>query len=261
MTRIRPAAVAGRFYPDEPAALRAQIEAYLADSRKCDAHPKGIIVPHAGYVYSGPVAASGYAALASRRSEIRRVVLMGPSHFVRVRGLAVPTVDSFATPLGDVPIDGQARDELRSLAQIVASDEAHAREHSLEVHLPFLQVVLPEFTLVPLAVGDATPDEIAEVVEILWDGPETAFVISSDLSHFHDHSTAAEIDSRTSALIESLRWEELRGDLCCGYKPIGGLLSAARARGLPVQAIDLRNSGDTAGPRDRVVGYGAYVVG
>ncbi len=261
MSSTRPAAVAGRFYPDDALELRRQIEEFLADAEKCDARPKGIIVPHAGYVYSGPVAASGYAALAARRNEIRRVVILGPSHYVRVRGLAVPTVDFFATPLGRIPVDTLAVADLRSLPQVVADDEPHAREHSLEVHLPFLQVILSDFQIVPLAVGDAGPDEIAEVIERLWGGPETAFVISSDLSHFHDHDTATRIDAGTSRLIESLRFEELRGDLCCGYKPISGLLSAARSRGLSVRTLDLRNSGDTAGPRDRVVGYGAYVVG
>ncbi|MGE3317521.1 MAG: AmmeMemoRadiSam system protein B [Planctomycetaceae bacterium] len=260
MPNIRPAAVAGRFYPDEADVLRRQIEELIRDARRCEARPKGIIVPHAGYVYSGPVAATGYAALASRRDEIRRVVLLGPSHFVRVRGLAVPTVDSFATPLGLVRVDTSTVARLLRLPQVVASDEPHAREHSLEVHLPFLQVVLDDFQIVPLAVGDASADEIREIIELLWGGPETAFVISSDLSHFHDHDTASRIDASTSRLIESLQYEQLRGDLCCGYKPISGLLAAARSRGFQVQALDLRNSGDTAGPRDRVVGYGAFVL-
>ncbi len=261
MTVVRPAAVAGRFYPDDPVELRAEIGRYLQGAPSSNAAPKGIIAPHAGYVYSGPVAASAYKALANRRHEISRVVLIGPSHFVPVRGLAASSADTFETPLGRVPVDTSAIKELLVLPQVEINDAAHAREHSLEVHIPFLQEVLGSFQLVPLVVGEATPEEVAQVLELLWNGPETAIVISSDLSHFHDHAMATAIDGRTSKLIEGLRYEELRGDLCCGFKPISGLLFAARKRALSVRAVDLRNSGDTAGPRDRVVGYGAYVVG
>jgi len=260
MTVVRSAAAAGRFYPDDPRELRSQIEACLRSARPCDIAPKGIIVPHAGYVYSGPVAASGYAALARRRGEIRRVVLMGPSHFVAVRGLAASSADTFETPLGPVPVDREAVAELLTLPQVERNDAAHAREHSLEVHLPFLQCILDEFRLIPLAVGDASLQEVEEVVDLLWDGPETAFVISSDLSHFHDYETALRLDRETSQLIETLQFEALAGERACGYKPVGGLLRAVRNRGLSVRTVDLRNSGDTAGPRDRVVGYGAYVV-
>lgn len=257
---VREAAVAGRFYPANATELRSAVQQYLRSARPCEASPKGIIVPHAGYVYSGPIAGTGYAALAGLRGRVTRVVLLGPSHFVRVPGLAVPSVDAFETPLGRVPIDTEAVAKARTLPQVVVNDAAHAREHSLEVHVPFLQEVLGDFRLVPFAVGETTAAAIAEVFELLWGGPETFFVVSSDLSHFHDHDTAARLDSETSRLIESLRFEDLSGDHCCGFKPISGLLHAARARGMHVRTLDLRNSGDTAGPRDRVVGYGAYVV-
>jgi MEMO1 family protein len=257
---VREAAVAGRFYPANAVELRSAVQQYLKSACAFEATPKGIIVPHAGYVYSGPIAATGYAVLAKLRGRVTRVVLLGPSHFVRVAGLAVPSVDAFETPLGRVPIDAEAIAKVRSLPQIVVNDAAHAREHSLEVHVPFLQEVLGDFRLVPFAVGEVSAAQIAEVFELLWGGPETFFVVSSDLSHFHDHDTAAHLDSETSRLIESLRFEDLSGDRCCGFKPIGGLLHAARARGMHVRTLDLRNSGDTAGPRDRVVGYGAYVV-
>ena len=193
MTVVRPAAVAGRFYPDDPAELRAEIGRYLEVAPSSEAAPKGIIAPHAGYVYSGPVAASAYKALANRKAEISRVVLVGPSHFVPIRGLAAGSADTFETPLGRVPVDTTAIKQLLELPQVELNDAAHAREHSLEVHIPFLQEVLGEFRLVPLVVGEATPEEVAQVLDLLWDGPETALVISSDLSHFHDHETAAVI--------------------------------------------------------------------
>jgi AmmeMemoRadiSam system protein B len=265
MSPIREAAVAGRFYPAEAEALRSVIRGYLEAAASRQASPgnslaKGIIAPHAGYVYSGPVAASAYAVLPGLRDRVNRVVLLGPAHFVKLRGLAAPSVDEFETPLGRVTVDKEAVRLALTLTQVVIDDNAHAREHSLEVHLPFLQEVLGDFKLVPLAAGDVTAAEVAEVIELLWGGPETLFVVSSDLSHFHDHDTAARIDAETSRWIESLQFEELRADRCCGYKPIGGLLQAARARGLHVRTLDLRNSGDTAGSHSRVVGYGAYVV-
>lgn len=267
MTVIRRPAVAGRFYPDDANELRRAVQGYLNDARRaveCESDakttsPKGIIVPHAGYVYSGPVAASGYARLEPFRDAIHRVVLLGPSHYVAVRGLAVCHADQFETPLGFIPIDVEAVERLLALPQVELLDAAHAREHSLEVHLPFLQEVLGKFQLVPLTVGDATAAEVAEVIELLWDD-ETLFVISSDLSHFHDYETAQKLDRETSRVIESLQFEKLRGDRACGFKPISGLLDVARSKGLHVRLLDLRNSGDTGGDRGRVVGYGAYVV-
>jgi len=260
MTTIRPPAVAGQFYPGDRTELRETVRNYLSEADHRALTPKALIVPHAGYIYSGPVAASGYAQLESLRDQISRVVLLGPSHFVPFPGLAVCSADLFQTPLGDIAIDVDAVRDLLSLPQVHLLDAAHAREHSLEVQLPFLQEVLDDFQLVPLVVGDASTDEVAEVIDRLWDGPQTLFVISSDLSHYHDAVTAKHLDRETSQAIGELRYEELGGSRACGYKPISGLLCVARRRGLHVQVVDLRNSGDTAGPSDRVVGYGAYVI-
>ena len=260
MTTIRPAAVAGQFYPENRTRLRETVRSYL---NAADAHrlrPKALIVPHAGYIYSGPVAASGYAQLEPLRTKIGRVVLLGPSHFVPFEGLAVSSADLFRTPLGDVAIDTESVRDLLTLPQVQLLDAAHAREHSLEVQLPFLQEVLNDFLLVPIVVGDASVDDVAEVIDRLWDGPETLFVISSDLSHYHDASTAKQLDRETSLAITAMRSEDLNGGRACGYKPISGLLRVARRRGMQVHIIDLRNSGDTAGSADRVVGYGAYVI-
>jgi hypothetical protein len=209
-------------------------------------------------VYSGPVAASAFARIAPLRGRIRRVVLIGPSHHVALRGLAVPSAGAFATPLGDVPVDRAAVERLLGLPQVVERDDAHAREHSLEVQLPFLQQVLGEFALVPLAAGDASAEEVAEVLERFLDEPQTLIVVSTDLSHYHDYTTARRMDAATSRAIEELRPELLGRESACGRVAVGGLLVLARRRGLSVRTLDLRSSGDTAGPRDQVVGYGAY---
>ena len=236
------------------------LDGMLAAVPDADDTPKAIIVPHAGYVYSGPVAASAYARLKKARSRIQRVVLLGPVHRVPVRGLAASSADSFLTPLGSVPLDRDLIARLLELPQVENRDDAHAGEHSLEVHLPFLQEVIDHFTLVPLAVGDARCEEVEEVLDLAWGGPETLIVVSSDLSHYHDYETAHAMDQATSMAIESLSPESIGHDQACGRIPICGLLRAARKRGMEARTIDLRNSGDTAGPRDQVVGYGAYVL-
>lgn len=256
----RPAAVAGAFYPSDTATLRADIAACLAPP----AVPPGLtlkalIVPHAGYVYSGGTAGRAYAALAAQKARIRRVVLLGPCHRVAVRGLAAPTVSAFATPLGKVPLDRAALDSLADLPQVLAHDGAHAMEHSLEVQLPFLQSVLGEFSLVPLAVGDASADEVAAVIERLWGGPETLLVISSDLSHFHTYREAQRIDDDTVRHILAL--DQLTSfEQACGALPVNGLLAAARRHGLRIELLAQCNSGDTAGDRERVVGYAAFAL-
>ncbi len=256
---IRQAAVAGLFYPDDPAILRSTLNDYLARApESVGGPPKAIIVPHAGYVYSGPVAASAFARLAGAREAIRRVVLLGPSHRVPFYGLAVSGDSSYRTPLGDIPVDQQTVEELLSLPQVVKLDAAHANEHSLEVQLPFLQLLLGDFELVPLVVGDAEGDQVAEVLERLWGGPETLIVISSDLSHYHDYVTAQRMDRATSDAIVGLHPEQLGYEDACGRIPVAGLLTLARQRGLEGELLDLRNSGDTAGDKQRVVGYGAY---
>ncbi len=262
MTHIRNAAVAGAFYPGSPRDLDILVRRFLADAEKKPAEgpvPKAIIAPHAGYVYSGAVAASAYARLKPAADTIRRVVLLGPCHRVAVTGLAVSSADAFATPLGDVPLDKEAIQSILALPQVSVFDATHTEEHSLEVHLPFLQEILTDFSLVPLVVGRASGDEVADVLERLWGGPETVIVISSDLSHYLDYDSAREIDAKTCAAIETLNPSAIAGAQACGRVPIAGLLTLARRRGLEVTTLDLKNSGDTAGDRNRVVGYGAWM--
>jgi MEMO1 family protein len=262
MASIRPAAVAGMFYPREPRALAAQVQALLGgvgDVAPRLSFPKALVVPHAGYIYSGSVAARAYDELAGARGIVRRVVLLGPVHRVPVRGLAAPTAEAFETPLGTIPIDRAALRALHGLPQVVQSDPAHAMEHSLEVQLPFLQVLLGEFTLVPLAVGTASVAEVAEVLERLWGGPETLVVISTDLSHYHSYEEARSVDAATLARIAACA-TDIDHDQACGATPLNGLLSFARKRNIPVRLLAACNSGDTAGGRDRVVGYSSFAL-
>lgn len=258
MTQIRPAAVAGAFYPAQPNILASAVNALLESAAESPpAQPKALIVPHAGYIYSGPIAASAYAGLRRLRDVVRRVVLLGPVHRVPVRGLALPAAEGFATPLGTVPIDRAATASIADLRQVTENAPAHALEHSLEVQLPFLQTLLADFRLVPLAVGDASPEEIAEVLERLWGGPETLIVVSSDLSHYLPYAAARELDSITAQAILDLRGP-VDHRQACGATPVNGLLAAARRHHLQPRLLDLRNSGDTAGDREQVVGYGAF---
>jgi AmmeMemoRadiSam system protein B len=217
-----------------------------------------LIVPHAGYVYSGPVAGSAYALLEPLRDTLRRVVLLGPSHRVPFSGLALSSAEAFATPLGAVALDRAATERLAALPQVHTSDAAHAQEHSLEVQLPFLQEVLREFSLVPISAGDASAEEVADAIDLLWGGPETLILVSSDLSHYYDYEVARRFDQETTRAIEELRPEGLDERSACGRVPVRGLLVAAARHGLGARTLDLRNSGDTSGPRDQVVGYGAY---
>ena len=262
MTSIRPAAVAGLFYPGERGALAAEVQALLdgaADPAPSATFPKAIVVPHAGYIYSGAVAARAYSEMAAARSVVRRVVLLGPVHRVPVRGLAFPGAEAFATPLGTVPIDPAALRALRDLPQVVKSDPAHALEHSLEVQLPFLQTVLGEFTLVPLAVGTASVAEVAQVLERLWGGPETLIVISTDLSHYHRYDEARRVDAATLARIAALA-PDIDHDEACGATPLNGLLECAKRRRLALRLLAACNSGDTAGDKHRVVGYSSLAL-
>lgn len=259
MTTIREPAVAGMFYPGDPLALQQQLDAFLHAPATGAAHPKALIVPHAGYIYSGAVAASAYRLLGSMRGQITRIVLLGPAHRVAFKGLAATGMQYFETPLGLVKIDRAAIEHLLALPQVRVMDAAHREEHSLEVQLPFLQTVLGDtFSLVPLVVGDADSRSVAEVIETLWGGPETLILISSDLSHYHDYDTARQLDSDTSRAIERLDPQAIDYEQACGRIPVGGLLLAARHHKLHAKTLDLCNSGDTAGGRDRVVGYGAY---
>lgn len=258
-TGPRPPAVAGSFYPADREELAATVDALLRRAASEGDAPKAVIVPHAGFIYSGPIAASAYVRVAKARDVIRRVVLLGPAHRVPLAGLAASSASAFVTPLGEVPLDRAAIARLVALPQVSVLDAAHAGEHSLEVQLPFLQRVLGDFSLVPLVVGQATPAEVAEVLEALWGGPETLVVISSDLSHYYDYRTARRLDAATSRAIEALAPEDIGDEGACGRTPIRGLLRLAAKIGLEATTIDLRNSGDTAGDKAQVVGYGAYV--
>jgi hypothetical protein len=258
--RIRPPAVAGMFYTGDARVLSVEIAGMLGEARlpgEAPAAPKALIVPHAGHIYSGPIAASAYALLKGVAKTVGRVVMLGPAHRVAVRGLALPTAEAFATPLGVVPLDIEAMRAVQTLPQVTVSAAAHATEHCLEVQLPFLQAVLDDFRLVPFVVGDARADEVAEVIDLLWGGAETLIVISSDLSHYLPYAMARQKDAATTASI--LHLEQLdEFEQACGALPINGLIEVARRRGLRPTLLDLRNSGDTAGDRSRVVGYAAF---
>ena len=254
---VRRAAVAGMFYPGGGRALGAEVGEMLAHAGAAAVPAKALIVPHAGYVYSGPIAASAYVALRKSAAAIRRVVLFGPAHRVWVPGLAASSVDFFETPLGRVPVDRQAVGAVADLPQVGIDDTAHAQEHSLEVQLPFLQAVLDDFAIAPFVVGGATAAQVAEVMERLWGGPETLIVVSSDLSHYLPYTEARRIDRATADSIlhrHALAYHEQ----ACGATPINGLIEVARRRHLTPALLDLRNSGDTAGDRSRVVGYAAF---
>jgi len=257
MNSVRPAAVAGTFYAGSARSLNYDIDNMLRQARASRGPlPKAVIVPHAGYIYSGPIAASAYQRIAAGRGRIRRVVLLGPAHRVPVRGLALSQSAAFETPLGMVPVDIKAEALIADLPQVVASASAHAWEHSLEVQLPFLQKILGEFALVPLVVGDATAQEVAEVLDRLWGGPETLIVVSSDLSHYLPYELAQKIDDQTVHMILDLH--SVTHEQACGGTPVNGLLLAAQRHRLHPQLLDLRNSGDTAGDHDHVVGYAAF---
>lgn len=257
MSWIRRPAVAGQFYPAAPRQLQTMVDEFLEGAAGNGEVPRALIAPHAGYIYSGPIAASAYAHLKAAREQMRRVVLLGPAHRVPVRGLAASSAGAWATPLGTVPLDQEAIRDLATLPQVQIDDEAHAAEHSLEVHLPFLQTVLEAFSLVPLVAGEASPDAIAEVLEQFAADPETVVVISSDLSHYYDYERASVLDRETSRAIERL--QPLRMSQACGQHAINGLLVLAQRQGWHARTLDLRNSGDTAGPPDQVVGYGAWL--
>jgi AmmeMemoRadiSam system protein B len=271
--RIRRPAVAGFFYPQDPQALRTAIADYLAQANRpqadpkaartarpvCASRPKAVIAPHAGYVYSGPIAASAYSALGDAAHGIERVVLIGPSHFLPFSGLAVSRAEAFETPLGTVPVDDAARRDVLRVPHVVTADAPHAHEHSLEVQLPFLQVLLDEFQVLPIAAGDATAREVAAALECVWGNEETLIVVSSDLSHYLEYAAARSVDASTAQSILNCS-TELGNEQACGCVGINGLMHVARERELEVKLLDLRNSGDTAAERARVVGYGAFAL-
>ena len=283
---IRSPAVAGLFYPANPTALRANVEELLANTETARAEtslpqdfgalaasdaflsgganganaatPKALLVPHAGYIYSGAIAAAAYRLLAKARGRISRVVLLGPSHRFAFAGMAATSARAYETPLGVVPIDRQWLERAGDFPLLKYLDEAHEGEHCLETQLPFLQVALGDFKLIPIICGRASSEQVADFLDRLWGGPETLILISSDLSHYLDYQACRKLDETTRVAIERLDPIALTHEQACGATPVNGLLAAARRRGMRVQTLDLRNSGDTAGPRDRVVGYGAW---
>jgi AmmeMemoRadiSam system protein B len=245
------------FYPAQEELLRNDIANMLAATTAASWRPKALIVPHAGYIYSGSTAAAAYALLAPLRAQIRRVILLGPAHRVLLRGIALPTTSAFSTPLGEIPIDAVASEIALNSQRVHPSDVAHAQEHSLEVQLPFLQSVLEDFSIVPLVVGNASAHEVATVIDHLWGGAETLVIVSSDLSHYHAYASAQALDAATAASVVALQ-PLTSHDQACGATPLNGLLEVARQRRLQAHLLDLRNSGDTAGDRSRVVGYAAF---
>lgn len=257
----RPPSQAGRFYPGRAAELRAEVERFLIDARPPSMPtPKAIIAPHAGYPYSGPIAASAIRQWEPDRHRIERVVLIGPSHHAAFPGVAASDMDAFATPLGLIPVDRSAIQQLAAIPGLVINDAPHRPEHCLEVQLPFLQVVLERFAIVPLLVGEASTETVGRLLEAVWGGPETRVLVSSDLSHYHDTATARALDTVTAEAIESLQGDRLDGSDACGFEGIRGLLWVARRGGFQCDVLDLRNSGDTAGDPARVVGYGAFAL-
>lgn len=262
MNTVRQPAVAGLFYPGNARELSNEVTQYLRDARRRenlgDLHPKALIVPHAGYMYSGNIAALAYVTLDEIADSIKRVVLIGPAHRVRLRGLAISDVQYFRTPLGDIPIDRQATTELLKLPQVQVMDAAHWQEHSLEVQLPFLQVALKEFAVVPIVVGDASPTEVDEVIDRLWGGPETLIVISSDLSHFLDYDSAQYIDRATCEAVEHFQFDAIDFNQACGCIGVKALLRVAKRKGMQVHTLGMCNSGDQTGDSERVVGYGSW---
>ena len=266
MSHIRQPAVAGLFYPADKQSLENDVQQYLKEANYGrDIIPKAIVVPHAGYIYSGPVAATAYKQLIPIKDKINRVILLGPSHRVAFTGLAVPESDIFKTPLGNITIDQEGIRLLADLPQVITSEQAHREEHSLEVQLPFLQEVLGEFSLIPIVVGDADRHEVAEVINRLWCNENgcdehTLIVISTDLSHYNQYDEAKTIDRLTSDAIVNLKPELINYDDACGRSGLKGMLTVAKEKNLVVDILDLRNSGDTAGDKNRVVGYGAYVI-
>jgi AmmeMemoRadiSam system protein B len=258
--QVRPPAVAGLFYPASESELRRAVERHLEEAAAAEtppAPPEAIIAPHAGYVYSGPVAGTAFKTLAQRPAPPRRVILLGPAHRVPVRGLALPEVRAFLTPLGEVPVDGDLAAAVADLPQVVVSDVPHAEEHSLEGEPPFLELLCEDLAVLPLVVGSCSAEEVAEVLERAWEGDDTVVVISSDLSHYLPYEAARRMDNETAREIVDLEGP-IRHEQACGATPVNGLLLAARRRGLEARLLDLRNSGDTAGDKSRVVGYGAF---
>lgn len=262
---IRNPAVAGVFYPEDPGALQSMVEDFLnnipaSNTVKPHRQPRALIAPHAGYIYSGQTAAYAYKLLGTFRDTIKRIILLGPNHRVFVKGIAAPSCHYFRTPLGEVSIDQPVIERLCKQHLLHINDTPHEQEHSLEVHLPFLQILLPpSFHLVPLLVGEASTDQVSAILDQFWENSENLIIVSTDLSHFHPYRQAQAIDWQTTALIEQFS-PNVEGEQACGCNPLNGLLKLAHEKQAAIQTLDVRNSGDTAGDKQRVVGYGAFAL-
>lgn len=256
--RVRPPAVAGAFYPADRPTLAGMVGRFLELTHaRPVAGVRGIVAPHAGYIYSGPVAASAFRAAEGARDQVRRAIVFGPAHLVPITGIAAPSHEAFLTPLGEVPVDTAAVAELAAEGLVRIDDAPHAPEHAIEVELPFLLETLGPLPIVPLVFGRASDAEAIEVIRRLWDD-ETLLIVSTDLSHYLPYQTARLRDRRTATAIEALRPGEIGPDDACGHLALRAALALAREEGLRALQLDLRNSGDTAGDRARVVGYGAW---
>ncbi|MEY3220641.1 MAG: hypothetical protein RIT27_1998 [Pseudomonadota bacterium] len=257
-TYIRKPILAGFFYPDEPLFLIHTIEELLKEIPPTDISPKALIVPHASYEYAGKIMATAYASLLKKHFQIKNVVLLGISHHTSFRGIAVTSKTAYLTPLGQIPVEESTVMKLLQYPQIIMFDEAHIKEHCLELQLPFLQVILQSFSLIPLVVGDISSNNISEVLKILWGNQETLVIVTSNLSYYHHYNTAQQLDQMNATLIETLRWQDLKHDQTCSSPLMGGLLQVAQQKALTAKTFAICNSGDTIGTKDRVVGYGAF---
>ncbi len=252
--------VAGLFYPSEPEELKSMLETFVNTAKSVNNLTRAVIAPHAGYVYSGPIAGSAYKALYSSKENIKNVIILSPSHNCSFDGVATHSAQAFSTPLGDIEVNQELKEKIASLPFIKELDEAFIREHALEVHLPFIQYVLPHAKILPLVVGQTYPEEIQMLIETLWNDPSNAFVISTDLSHFLSYMQAQKLDSLTAKQFERKLFQEIHHEQCCGYFPVRGMLKFAKEHGLKISTLDLRNSADTAGDKGRVVGYGSFMI-
>lgn len=257
MHKIKKPAVAGAFYPDEPDILNNMVEHLFDAITWAGSSPKAIIAPHAGYIYSGIAAACAYQCL-EMMPYIKNIILVGPSHYIAFNGVAYSDYDTFITPLGELFVNTNLIQQIAKLPATQHFNDAFSREHCLEVQFPFLQKKLNEFTIVPLLVSGANKQTVASVLEALWGDKETLVIISSDLSHYHDYLTAQQLDSETSQAIVNLDADNIKEDSACGRIAIRGLLHLAKQKKMQAKKILQINSGDTAGDKQRVVGYGAY---
>ena len=261
MEKIKQADVAGMFYPGEEASLRQMVDGFIQKALSFDLRPRAIIAPHAGYIYSGSIAGTAYKTIAAVRDQIENVIIMSPAHRFYLRGIALHMADAFATPLGNIPVNIGIVKKIKQFSSVQWEERSFIQEHGLETHLPFIQRAFkPGIKIVPMIVGECQESEVAEILESVWEDPRNFVIISSDLSHFHSYADAKKLDRNTVDLIQNLDSQSLDTEFACGHYPICGLLNLARNRKLKIKALDIRSSGDTAGSKESVVGYGSFAV-